>query len=148
MKKKLAIILFALAAFGMSAPAQKCAITYLNTADFKTRIWNMQGTQWHYQGTTPVVIDFYTTWCGPCKRLAPIMEQLAADYCGKVVFYKVDIEQERELANKFNISSIPTLLFIPASGTPGLLQGLRGKEELKSVIDTHLLKSSTVGGSN
>lgn len=123
----------------LSAIAQKCAVNYMPTADFKNKVWDMKGTRWNYRGSSAIVIDCYTTWCGPCKRLAPIMEELAADYCGRVQFYKLDIEREPEIAAKFQIHSIPTLLFIPASGTPGMLQGLRSKEELKSVIDKHLL---------
>lgn len=139
MKKLLLAITFL--SLVLTASAQnKCEVKYMPTADFKTKIWNLQGTEWHFLGKSPVVIDFYTTWCGPCKRLAPIMEELAKEYCGKVTFYKIDIEKEPEIAQKFGIHSIPTLMFIPASGTPGLLQGLRDKEELKGVIDKHALK--------
>ncbi len=122
-----------------AASAQKCSISYMSTADFKSKIWNLQGTEWQYIGHSPVVIDFYTTWCGPCKRLAPIMEELASENCGKVIFFKIDIEKEPELARKFGINSIPTLMFIPVSGMPGMLQGLREKAELQGVINKHLL---------
>ena len=89
----------------------------------------------------PCVIDFYTTWCGPCKRLAPIMEELSQTYAGKVRFYKADTEQERELAYVFQIASIPQVLYIPMEGQPLLLKGLYPKEEIIRIIDTHLLNT-------
>ena len=85
------------------------------------------------------VIDFYTTWCGPCKRLAPIMEEMSQKYCDQVTFYKADTERERELAYVFNISSIPQVLYIPVEGKPMLLKGLYPKEEIVKIIDEFLL---------
>ena len=85
------------------------------------------------------MIDFYTTWCGPCKRLAPIMEELSEKYKGKVKFYKADTEKEQELAYVFQISSIPQVLYIPKSGKPTLLKGLYPKENIEMIIDKLLL---------
>lgn len=97
-------------------------------------------TTWNYLGDKPCIIDFYTTWCGPCKRLAPIMEELAQEYKGKIYIYKVDTERERELAAAFGISSIPTLLFCPMNEAPRIAQGLQPKEQLVEWINTILLK--------
>lgn len=116
-------------------------VTYLTTAEFKARIFDYTTNKdWSYKGDKPCVIDFYTTWCGPCKRLAPIMEELSQTYCDQVKFYKVDTERERELAAVFQISSIPQVLYIPVEGDPMLLKGLYPKENIVEIIEKHLLK--------
>jgi len=116
-------------------------VNYITTAEFKTKIFDYSvEKEWKYLGKKPCVIDFYTTWCGPCKRLAPIMEELSETYKGKVTFYKADTERERELAYVFQISSIPQVLYIPAEGQPILLKGLYPKEEIVKIIETELLK--------
>lgn len=96
--------------------------------------------EWDYKGDKPAVIDFYATWCGPCKQLSPILDELSAEYAGKVLFYKVDIDEERELAAVFGIQSIPMVLLIPKEGKPYVVQGLRPKAELKEAIDSVLVK--------
>ena len=117
-------------------------VTYMTTAEFKERIFDYTASaDWHYKGDMPCVIDFYTTWCGPCKRLAPIMEELSQTYCDKVKFYKVDTERERELAGVFRISSIPQVLYIPVEGEPVILKGLYPKENIVEIIDDYLLKT-------
>lgn len=116
-------------------------VQYLTTARFKTTIMDYTTEkEWKYKGDKPCVIDFYTTWCGPCKRLAPIMEELANVYCDRVVFYKADTERERELAYVFGINSIPQVLYIPVSGRPVLLKGLYPKDEIVRIIEEVLLK--------
>ena len=110
-------------------------VRYLTTADFKQLVFDYTADSvWQYKGDVPCVIDFYTTWCGPCKRLAPIMEELSEEYCEQVIFYKVDTEKERELAYVFGIRSIPSILFIPTDGKPQMVQGLLPKETLEQVI--------------
>ena len=91
-------------------------------------------------GPGVVLVDLYATWCGPCKRLAPIMEELALTYCDQVVFYKVDTEREQELAYVFRINSIPQVLYIPVEGRPILLKGLYPKENIVEIIEKELLK--------
>jgi thioredoxin len=114
-------------------------VNYITTQQFKDSVFDyVHEKEWKYKGNLPCVIDFYTTWCGPCKRLAPIMEELSEQYAGKVQFYKADTEQERELAYVFQISSIPQVLYIPKSGQPILLKGLYPKEEIIKIIDEHL----------
>lgn len=115
-------------------------VVYLTTAEFKQRVFDYSAErEWKYRGDKPCVIDFYTTWCGPCKRLAPIMEELSRTYCDRVVFYKVDTERERELAYQFQISSIPQVLYIPVEGKPVLLKGLYPKETIVKIIEEQLL---------
>ena len=139
MKKK--ILLSALIMLGLSLSVMAEDVTYLTTQQFKERIFDYTtNADWHYSGDKPCVIDFYTTWCGPCKRLAPIMEEMSQKYCDQVVFYKADTERERELAYVFGINSIPQVLYIPTEGKPMLLKGLYPKEEIEKIIDEFLLK--------
>ena len=135
--KKVCVLL---ALCAMSVLGMKAEVNYITTAEFKSKILNYQkDSVWNYLGKKPAVIDFYTTWCGPCKRLAPIMEELSETYQGKVEFYKADTERERELAYVFNISSIPQVLYIPVKGKPILLKGLYPKEEIIKIIEETLL---------
>ena len=135
-------ILIAVLGALMALPMMADDVIYLTTAEFKTRIFDYtKEKEWKYKGNKPCVIDFYTTWCGPCKRLAPIMEEMSQKYCDQVVFYKADTERERELAHVFGISSIPQVLYIPTSGKPMLLKGLYPKEEIIKIIDDFLLKT-------
>ena len=111
-------------------------VTYLTTADFKQKVMDYEAhpQEWVFAGHRPVVIDFYATWCRPCKMMSPIVEQLAKQYAGKVDFYKVDIDQETELASVFGIQSIPTFLFIPMKGKPTAQMGMMEKEEMEKVV--------------
>lgn len=114
---------------------------HLTTAEFKQKVFNYEvNKEWKYEGTIPCIVDFYATWCGPCKMIAPILEDLAAEYEGKIIIYKINTESEPELAAAFGIRSIPSLLFIPASGQPQMAQGALGKEQLKEAIQEILLK--------
>ena len=97
-------------------------------------------TEWKYKGDLPAIIDFYADWCGPCKAIAPILEELAIEYDGRVIIYKVDTEKEQKLSGAFGIQSIPTLLFIPMNGQPMLQQGAIPKKAFREVIDARLLE--------
>ena len=133
------LLLFCLA----SMPIMAEDVVYITTDEFRARIFDYKELrEWSYAGDKPCVIDFYTTWCGPCKRLAPIMEELSQKYCDQVVFYKADTERERELARVFGISSIPQVLYIPVEGKPMLLKGLYPKEDIIKIIDEFLLKGN------
>ena len=137
--RKSGFILFITFLTFLSARAED--VVYLTTEQFKARIFDYKNEkEWSYKGDKPCVIDFYTTWCGPCKRLAPIMEEMSQKYCDQVVFYKADTERERELAYVFGINSIPQVLYIPVEGKPMLLKGLYPKEEIEKIIDEFLLK--------
>ena len=101
-------------------------------------------TEWKYLGDKPALVDFYADWCGPCKVVAPILEELANEYDGEIYIYKIDTEQEQELASFFGIRSIPSLLFIPINGQPQMVAGAMPKANLKDAIETVLLKNKTV----
>ena len=125
----------------LTLPVMAEDVVYITTEQFQERIFDYKNEKdWLFKGNKPCVIDFYTTWCGPCKRLAPIMEEMSQKYCDQVVFYKADTERERELAYVFGINSIPQVLYIPVEGKPLLLKGLYPKEEIVRIIDEFLLK--------
>jgi len=110
-------------------------VRYMTTQDFKDKVFDYTtDSVWHYKGDKPCIIDFYADWCGPCKRLAPIMEELAEEHCEKVIFYKVNTDKERELSYYFQIKSIPMLLFVPVNGQPQVARGLLPKETLEQAI--------------
>ncbi len=117
------------------------AVIYLNEADFRKLVWNYQENpqEWVYSGELPAVIDFYAVWCGPCKRVAPIMEKLAKEYKGRVAIYKVDTDQSREVSSVFGIRSIPSVLFIPKNGKPAMQPGAMQEEQYRSIIEEFVL---------
>ena len=119
---------------------KKGTVTELNSESFKTTVYDITKEGLDYLGKKPAIVDFTATWCGPCKRLSPILEELAKEYKGKIVIYKVDVDKCEDLARAFNISSIPALLFIPMEGEPEMIVGLRSKEAYKSDIEKKLLK--------
>jgi len=99
-------------------------VEVLTTQTFKEKIFDYTAEkEWKYKGTKPAIIDFYATWCGPCKAVAPVLDELSKDYDGKIDFYKVDTDAEMELSAAFGIRSVPSLLFIPADGEPQMAAG-------------------------
>jgi len=117
-------------------------VIHLTKAEFLSKVYNFEKNpnDWKYEGDKPAIVDFFATWCGPCNALSPIMEELAEEYGGKIYIYKVDVDQEEDLAAAFGIRSIPTLLFVPQNGKPTITQGALPKSDLKKMIDQHLLK--------
>lgn len=115
---------------------------HLTKAEFLTKVANYEKNpeKWEYLGDKPAIIDFYADWCGPCKMIAPILDELAEEYDGKIYIYKIDTEAEQELAAAFGIRSIPTLLFVPMDGAPQMAQGALPKDAFKKAIDDVLLK--------
>jgi thioredoxin len=112
----------------------------MTTADFKAKVFNYEGaTEWSFAGDKPALIDFYADWCGPCKAVAPVLEQLSEEYAGQLDIYKVNTDIEQELSAVFGITSIPSLLFIPVKGQPMMQAGALPKHVLKAVIDKELL---------
>lgn len=105
-----------------------------NVADFENN-----PTEWKFLGSRPAIIDFYATWCGPCKMLAPVLDEIAAEYADKIDVYKVNVEEEEELAAIFGIRSVPSLLFVPMDGAPQMAQGALPKNALKDAIGSVLL---------
>jgi len=118
---------------------------YLTTADFKEKIWDYENHphEWIYNGDLPCVIDFYADWCKPCKMVAPIMDDLADLYKGKVIIYKVNTDKERELASIFQINSIPAILFSQQAGKPAIQPGALTKQDYIKIIDEFLLKKKS-----
>lgn len=115
-------------------------ITALTNETFKESVYNYPvNQQWKYEGQLPAIIDFYATWCPPCKKLSPLLEDLAVKYKGKLIVYKVDVDAEQQLAQSMGISSMPTLLFIPANGQPQQSVGLVSTETLEKMIHEILL---------
>jgi thioredoxin 1 len=115
-------------------------VVYLTTEEFKNKVFNYDvNKEWKYSGELPAIIDFYADWCGPCKMVAPILQEIAKDYHGKLIVYKVDTENERELAAAFGISSIPTLLFVPMTGQPQAAMGALPRQSFDRAIKDVLL---------
>lgn len=112
----------------------------MTTQDFKNKVFNYETEKdWKYQGQLPAIIDFYADWCGPCKMVAPILEELSKEYEGRLVIYKVDTDVEQELSAVFGIQSIPTLLFIDSEGEPMMQPGAFPKHIFKKIIEEKLL---------
>ena len=110
-------------------------LEHLTIDSFKQKVFNYETNKdWKYEGSTPAIIDFYADWCGPCKIVAPILEELQEEYGDKLVIYKVNTEEERELSAIFGIQSIPSLLFIPTEGQPQMAMGALPKETFKQAI--------------
>ncbi|MGI8600015.1 MAG: thioredoxin [Chitinophagaceae bacterium] len=116
------------------------ATIHLSAQDFKDKIFDYeQKEEWNYKGELPAIIDFYADWCGPCKAIAPVLEELSNEYDGQLIIYKIDTDKESELSGMFGIQSIPTLLFIPLQGNLMVQKGAVPKNALQKVIEEKLL---------
>jgi len=119
------------------------AIEHLTKSTFLDKVFNYETNKdWKFEGSLPCIIDFYADWCGPCKMVAPILEELSKEYDGKINIYKVDTEAEQELAMAFGIRSIPSMLFIPQDGKPQMAVGALPKDSIKGAINEVLLNVS------
>ena len=115
----------------------------LTKADFLNKVANYEvNPEWKFLGERPAIIDFYATWCGPCKMLAPILDEIAEEYAGRVDVYKVNVDEEEELAALFRIRSVPTLLFVPLTDAPQMAQGALPKKTLVEAIQNVLLSGN------
>jgi thioredoxin 1 len=104
-------------------------IEHLTKETFLNKVFNYEKNKdWKFEGEKPCIIDFYADWCGPCKMVAPVLEELASDFDGKINVFKVDTEEEQELASVFGIRSIPSFLFVPSEGQPQMAMGALPKE--------------------
>jgi thioredoxin len=117
-------------------------VIVINKADFLEKVYNYEKntSEWVYEGEKPCIIDFYADWCGPCRRIAPIMKELATEYKTDILIYKIDVDKEKELAAHFGVSSIPMILFVPKEGRPQYLLGAYPKETIVETINSFLLK--------
>ena len=111
-------------------------VVHITKADFLKKVYDFEKNpdEWKYLGSQPAIVDFYADWCGPCRQLSPVLDELAKEYSGKLTIYKVNVDNERGLATFFGIRSIPTLLFIPMRGKPQRSLGALSKTELKGII--------------
>jgi thioredoxin len=122
--------------FAFKGEPVKGGIEKLTTATFKTKVFDYEKSQdWKYQGELPAIVDFYADWCGPCKMIAPILAELQKEYEGKIIIYKVDVDDEKELAQVFQTQSIPAILFIPKEGQPQMAKGALPKESFVKAIE-------------
>jgi thioredoxin len=150
MKMKISILLLVISSgflLHASNPADQATTVilkpiHLTKAEFIKRVMDYEKnkTEWKYKGDKPAIIDFYADWCAPCRKVAPALEELAKEYAGKVYIYKVNIDQERELAGLFGVRNIPTYLIIPMKGKPELTSGasashVENKARFKKIID-------------
>ena len=139
MKKYLFILLFAIG--GLFARAQEVIV--MDKAMFIEKVFDYtddKATGWTYKGDRPAIIDLYADWCGPCRRVAPVMKELAREYAGKIYIYKVNVDKEKELAALFNATSIPLFVLVPTDGMPRLFSGAADKATYIKAIDEFLLK--------
>ena len=121
---------------------EESKVKHLTYNEFLKKVWDFEKdpNTFTYKGKLPAIVDFYADWCGPCRRVAPIMEKLAEEYDGKLLVYKINTEQERDLASAFQIKSIPTVLFIPMEGQPMMQVGALPEEGYRKVIEEQLIK--------
>jgi thioredoxin len=151
--KKLTFILFFLATFSLQAcnnnsgnaentpTSTEGQVVKLTAETFQSLVWDYKKNpqEWVFKGDQPIIIDFYADWCRPCKMIAPIMTELSNEYKGKVRIYKVNTDEQRELASLFNISSIPAVLYVPVSGKPQMSVGAQQKAGYVEMINNILL---------
>jgi thioredoxin len=142
----ISLILLLMSSFSLSAQTTKSSkkgesnVIHLTKEEFLTKVFNYEkNKEWNYTGNIPCILDFYANWCGPCRMISPYLDQLAEEYKGKIYIYKINVDQERELASVFGASSIPLLIFIPVNGSPLANRGALPKEEIKNAIDNVLL---------
>ena len=155
--KKYILILLALIAVCVTVNAQEkkaeSKVKHLTYNEFIHKIWDFESSPsvFKYKGKLPAIVDFYADWCGPCRRVAHIMEKLAEEYDGQLLVYKVNIDQERDLANAFQVKNIPMVLFIPAKTSqarrgdketpqPMMQIGAMTEAEYRKVVEEQLLK--------
>lgn len=122
--------------YGQQKKEQAGAVVHLTNEQFKKMVFDYEANkEWKYLGNQPCIIDFYADWCGPCRVMAPRLDEVAKEYAGKLIVYKVNTDQQRQLASSMGIQSLPTLLFVPKSGQPRGAVGALPKEALVKAIN-------------
>lgn len=129
------------ASYPMTHPEDGGNVVELTKSEFLKKVYDYEKNpdKWTYSGTKPAIIDFYADWCGPCRMVAPVLKSMAEKYKNDIVVYKINVDRERELASAFGITSIPTILFIPASGQPHIVNGALPKAMIEKGINEILL---------
>ncbi len=113
---------------------------HLTKETFKDKIFDFENNkEWNYKGEKPAIIDFYADWCGPCKMMEPTLEQIEHEYQGQLNIYKVDTQEQAELAKMFGIQSVPSILFIPMNGDPQMAGGTMSKNLFEKAINEILM---------
>lgn len=126
------------AAFAQQADNQR--VIEMTKQDFLDKVFDYTAPNATFKGNTPVIVDFYATWCRPCKMIEPHLNTLANDYKGKIVIYRVNVDKEKGIARDLEVRSIPTLYFFPKEGEPTIMVGYHEFDEIKQLIDNELLK--------
>ena len=138
----LSLICFAFSANIFAQEKAESKVQQLTYKEFLKKVWDFEKNPetFVYKGKLPAIIDFYADWCGPCRRVAPIMEKLAEEYDGKLLVYKINVDKEKELASVFQTRSIPVVLFIPVEGQPMMQVGAMPEQSYRDVVTEQLVK--------
>ena len=139
MKRIIIAVLCVLGLVSALDAQEKKGVMTLSSKEFKTKVYDISAKNPEYLGSKPAIVDFYASWCGPCRAISPVLEELAKEYGDKIVIYKVDVDASRDIAQAFGIRSIPAVLIIPMKGEAQMTVGGRSKEDFKKQIDTILL---------
>ena len=125
-----------------AATSSSSNVIMIDKEAFLKNVYNFEKnpSQWVFEGNLPVIVNFYASWCPPCRAMAPVLEELATEYKGRIIIYKVDTEKSRDLASVFGIRSLPTTFFCPMNEQPQAVAGGMQKAQLREIIETILLK--------
>ena len=143
MKKTIQLLMlcFIVSSMAIAEKPAKVEIQELNLAGFKQKVWNFDKYKvFRREGNTPIILDFYATWCRPCKMLAPHLQAIQEKYNGKLIIYEIDVDKEPELAQRFNVSAMPTLVFIGSIMTYKTELGYHDFDELDKIVKLHFFQ--------
>lgn len=138
--KSLAVMITAAMAIFTCQTANAQKVVELTSEDFNSKVYDIEARELVYLGSQPAIVDFTAVWCGPCRSITPILEDIAKEYKDDIIVYKVDVDKCKNIARAFGISSIPAILYIPAKGEPIMTVGSRNKSRFKDEIQKYLLK--------